>query len=294
MKKLIIYVLLAIAFATPKAQHYQLGTTTALWNNPGVEDFMDAKRSGFKYVEVALNQCYRGVPANEVVSRVHFLKNKIDSTGLKVWSIHLPFSRTLDISVLDDNEREKNVAFIAEMIELSAMFNPSRLVLHPSSEPISENIREQRIKNSIQSIDTLRKYANSINAQLCIENLPRTCLGNTPEELLRIVESFPDVGICFDTNHYLKGNPVDFVRKTGHRIKTLHVSDYDGDDERHWIPGDGSIDWGKLTHEIYQAGYDGVFMFETTKDVNNNRVSPAQLSDSFQMIINQLQERYLR
>ena len=41
------------------------------------------------------------------------MKAKIDSAGIKVWSIHLPFSRTLDISVLDEKKRKENVDFMA-------------------------------------------------------------------------------------------------------------------------------------------------------------------------------------
>ena len=62
------------------------------------------------------------------------------------------------------------------------------LVLHPSSEPITDSIRAQRITNASRSIAYLKKYADQIGAQLCIENLPRTCLGNTPEELLEIIK----------------------------------------------------------------------------------------------------------
>jgi sugar phosphate isomerase/epimerase len=265
------------------AQSSLSGTSTALWKNPSVTDFINAKENGFDYIEVALNQCYRGVPENEIIPCINALKEKLDSAGLKVWSIHLPFSRTLDISVLDDAQREKNVKSIAKMIELSAIFKPSRLVLHPSSEPIADSIREQRIANCIESISILRKYAEKTGAQLCMENLPRTCLGNTPEELLRIIADYPEVGICFDTNHYLQGAPLHFVQVAGHRITTLHVSDYDGD-ERHWIPGDGNIQWGELLYAIRKAGYNGVFMFEVTKDRENKPVSPKQLAESFRMI----------
>jgi len=278
-----------VGFSCNKPTHtFKLGTTTALWENPTVADFINAKEKGFEYLEVAFNQCYRNVPEDELLSCLTRMKEKIDSAGLKVWSVHLPFSRTLDISVLDDYEREKNVRFIAQMIELSAMFNPSRLVLHPSSEPIDDSIREQRIINSIHSIGLLRKYADKIGAQLCIENLPRTCLGNTPEELLRIIEDYPEVGICFDTNHYFEGTPLDFVRKAGHRITTLHVSDYDGINECHWIPGEGVIQWGELVKALIEAGFDGVFMFETVRDKENNRVSIEQLAKSFEMILKEL------
>ena len=66
--------------------------------------------------------------------------------------------------------------------------------------------------------------------------------------------------------------------------KQLHVSDYDGTDERHWIPGDGNIRWGELVHHVRKSGYKGIFMFETTKNRENNPVSPKQLANSFKII----------
>jgi hypothetical protein len=172
-KKILLYCILISISLNLWAQDYQKGTSMALWANPSVADLTDARQNGLDYVEVALNKCYRGIPEDEIIPCIYALKEKIDSAGLKVWSIHLPFSRTLDISVLDDSVREKNVRFIAQMIQLSAIFKPSRLVLHPSSEPIADSIREQRMANSVQSIGILRKYAGKIGAQLCMENLPR-------------------------------------------------------------------------------------------------------------------------
>ena len=218
------------------AQKYEVGTTTAVWKAPAAADFLHAKATGVKYVEVAFNQCYRGVPVDEVIPCIKEMKAKIDSADIEVWSIHLPFSRTLDISVLDD--------FMAEMIELCAMFQPTCLVLHPSSEPIADSIRAQRIANASESIAYLKKYADRIGAQLCIENLPRTCLGNTPEELMRIVGDIPDVKVCFDTNHYTKGTTEHFVAIVGSRIGTIHASDFDLVNECHWLPTQGNIKWG--------------------------------------------------
>jgi sugar phosphate isomerase/epimerase len=283
-KKFLLYGMLLGLSVNVWGQSRQLGTSMGLWGKPSVENLIDAKQSGFDYIEVTLNQCYRGISEDEIIPCIYALKEKIDSAELQVWSIHLPFSRTLDISVLADSTREKNVRLIAQMIQLSAIFKPFRLVLHPSSEPIADSIREQRIANSIHSIGILRKYAEKINAQLCMENLPRTCLGNTPEELLRIIENYPDVGICFDTNHYLQGDPVDFARKAGHRIGTIHASDYDGIDERHWIPGDGNIRWGELVHHIRKAGYNGVFMFEAGKNRENKAISPQELVNCFKKV----------
>ena len=90
---------------------YKVGTTSALWKNPKVEDFKNAKIHGIDFIEVAFNQFYRGVPADEVIQRIQNMKLKVDSAGINVWSIHLPFSRTLDISVLNDSLRKENVKF---------------------------------------------------------------------------------------------------------------------------------------------------------------------------------------
>lgn len=270
------------------AQKYKVGTTTALWKVPASTDFSQARSVGLEYVEVAFNQCYRGIPANEVIPRVRDMKAKIDSAGIKVWSIHLPFSRTLDISVLDEKKRKENVDFMAEMIEQCAQFQPKCLVLHPSSEPIDDSIRAQRIANASRSIAYLKKYADQIGAQLCIENLPRTCLGNTPEELWEIIKDIPDVKVCFDTNHYTKGTTEHFVETIGERIGTIHASDFDFVNECHWLPTQGDIKWGKLMHALEGVGYEGVFMYEATKDHENHdtRPTPEQVVETFNKIIN--------
>lgn len=285
MKKIFILGCLFIGLSFPViAQDIQMGTTTALWKKPMAADFKDAKQNGIEYVEVALNQCYRNVSEDEVIPRINAMKSKIDSAGVKVWSIHLPFSRTLDISVTNDEARKRNVGIIAKMIKASAVFNPSKLVLHSSSEPIADSEREERIKNSIESVGILRKYAEEIGAQLCVENLPRTCLGNTPEELLRIIADYPEVGICFDTNHYLTGTPVYFAQTAGHRIGTLHISDYDGVNESHWIPGDGTIPWNELFTLIQEKGYKGIYMYEAMKNKNGEKATAGQLAESFKII----------
>lgn len=250
------------------AQRPEVGTSTAVWGSlPTVEELRQAATDGIPWVEVAVNQCYRGVPEGEQYPRMQRVKERIDSAGMKVWSVHLPFSRTLDISVADDSLRAENVAFLAKMIRRSCeLYAPQRLVLHPSSEPIADSLREQRIGNAVASIRTLKGVADECGVELCIENLPRTCLGNTPEELVRIVNAVPGVGICFDTNHYVRGTVAHFIEVAGRRIRTVHISDYDFVNECHWLPYEGQIDWGAFLAELRgKAGYDGVLMHEVKR-----------------------------
>ena len=269
---------------------YKVGTTSALWKNPKTEDFKNAKKHGIDFIEVAFNQCYRGVPADEVNQRIQEMKLKVDSADINVWSIHLPFSRTLDISVLNDSIRKENVKFMAEMIKRAAIFNPQRLVLHPSSEPISDEERDERLKNAKESIKQLKECADSLRLQLCIENLPRTCLGNSPEELLYIIEDIPGLKVCFDTNHYFGGTIKHFIDVLGDYIGTIHASDFDFKNELHWLPTQGNIDWKELVLLLRQSGYNGVFMYEATKDrfAKNKRLTPEQIKTSFDNIRSQV------
>lgn len=288
MKKFSLYLMPLLAFLISSCENvpYNVGTTTAIWKNPTVNDFVEARQQGIEYVEVAFNKCYRGVPEHEVIPRLKALRAKLDSAGMDVWSIHLPFSRTLDISVLDDSLREANVAFMAEMIRQSAQFNPSRLVLHPSSEPIADSIRTQRIENARRSISQLKVYADSIGVELCIENLPRTCLGNTPEELLDIIKDIPGIKVCFDTNHYTQGSTAHFMDVLGPYIRTIHASDFDFENECHWLPTQGQIDWKQFIVRLKDCGYQGVFMYEATKDCDNAKKRPSvqRIKETFDAI----------
>ncbi len=174
----------------------------------------------------------------------------------------------MDISVLDPKKREANLRFFEEMIRLSGIFSPKRLVLHPGSDTIQdEATRKDRLKCSRNSIGRLAIAAKQIGAILCIENLPRTCPGRTAEEIDYLTAGIPNVGICFDTNHLLLGTHKDFMEKVGDRIRTIHVSDYDGVDEKHWLPMHESsiIDWTTFYKDLKRTGYKGVFMFEVTK-----------------------------
>ena len=46
------------------------------------------------------------------------------------------------------------------------------------------------------------------------------------------------------------------------RITALHISDYDGIDEKHWPPGKGIIDWNLVLESLQSAGYSGPFLLE--------------------------------
>ena len=267
-----------MSFVGARAGEPPVGKSIGRWTGFGLESMKENKAGGLDYIEVTMNNVI-GKDSTGVRDRAEALKADIDSSGLKVWSVHMPYSRTLDISVLDDLKRAENVQYMKDMMRVAGVFQPQYLVLHPSSEPITPDEREQRLSNSHASIGELAPVAKEIGAVLCVENLPRTCLGQNGEEMMRLIEGYDEVGLCFDTNHLLYQSHEDYLRAVAKgKIKTVHLSDYDFADERHLIPGKGLIDNKALWAGIKENGYDGIMMFECYGE-------PAQLDTARQILL---------
>ena len=264
MRKILTFVSALILTLSLNAKDYPVGVSLCMFSKTEAtqEQIDSIKEAGIEWVEVVMNWFERTCPENEGYIRAFQTKAMLEKAGLKVWSCHLPFSKTLDISVTDPAAREANVRTQERMIEMAAIFQPKMLVLHPSSEPIAEEDRPERLMCARNSIGRLYLSAKKIGAVLCIEDLPRTCLGRESSELMYMIQDYPEVMVCFDTNHLLSETHDHFFEVAGSRIATIHVSDYDRVDERHWIEGAGCIDWPAFLANLKKYGYKGVFMHE--------------------------------
>ena len=54
----------------------------------------------------------------------------------------------------------------------------------------------------------------------------------------------------------------DFIKNVGNKIISTHISDYDFVNERHWLPGEGDIDWLQLSNALKEINYSGVWLYE--------------------------------
>lgn len=140
MKRILFTAAALVCAANLAAQCLGVGSSTS---SMSPEEMAAAAKAGVEYVEIGISG--RGTVA-EIREKALHAKRMADEAGLKVWSCHLPFSRKLDISVLDDSARMANLEFLTEMIAICGEVGPEKLVLHPSSEPIADGEREQRIR----------------------------------------------------------------------------------------------------------------------------------------------------
>lgn len=239
-----------------------LGKSMGRWTDFSLESMIQNRQGGLEYIEVTMNNVI-GKDTAGVRDRAAALKADIDSAGLKVWSVHMPYSRKIDISLADSTKRADVVSYMADMMRAAEVFKPQCIVLHPSSEPIAPDERAERLQNSHESIGLLAPVAKEIGAVLCVENLPRTCLGRNGQEMMYLIDGHDGVGLCFDVNHLMYQSHADFLAAIDKgTIKTVHISDYNFTDERHLLPGVGHIDWKPLWDGIRANGYKGIFMYE--------------------------------
>ena len=184
--------------------------------------------------------------------------------SVNIWSLHLPFypAERFDISVINGGLRKKSVETMSEIIKRGSEIGINKFVIHPSSEPIDDGERATRIDCACESLSKLADLGEKVGAVICVENLPRTCLGNSTEEMKKLVSADERLQICFDTNHIAAEKPEGIIISLAKKIVTLHISDFDFIDERHWLPGEGKINWKNVMQSLGKINYSGAFMYE--------------------------------
>ena len=262
MKRILLTLACAVALASACTTETPIGKSMGRWKDFGVESMTQEHANGLEYIEVTMNDVI-GKDTAGINDRVAALKADIEASGLKIWSIHLPYSKHLDVSLVDSAKRAKTVNYLKDIIRIAGAFQAERIVLHPSYDSVVPDDRAERIECCRASIAELAPVAAEVGAVLCVENLPRTCLGRNGQEMMKLIEGFDNVGICFDVNHLLYQSHEDFLKniKKG-TIKTVHLSDYNFTDERHLIPGVGHIEWAPVWKGIKKNGYKGAMMHE--------------------------------
>lgn len=184
--------------------------------------------------------------------------------GIEIWSVHLPFApfSEIDPSSLSERLRKLTVRRHVKVIRKAAEAGIRHFVVHASAEPIEIPDRRARMEQARKSLCTLAETAAEYDAVVCVEDLPRSCLGRSSYDILELLKADERLRCCFDTNHLLGEYIPDFIRKVGPKIVTTHVSDYDFWNERHMLPGEGKIDWKELYETLKETGYEGPWLYE--------------------------------
>ena len=227
---------------------------------PTDEIFAEIAAAGIKYIELSMlgedhTRIYEEADAIRAMAKCH---------GLKIWSVHLRFGReTFNLCAPDAAERERTLSYQIEALRGIAALGVKNAVLH-GGIPLPQTERKKYFAIAKENIAALQTEASRLGITVCVETLAPSCIGRNKEELLSILSAHPDLGVCLDTNHLFGDFQADLVRTIGERIVTTHLSDCDFVDERHWLPGEGEINWPDVMGALSEVGYKGPLLYEVS------------------------------
>jgi len=171
----------------------------------------------------------------------------VNSYGLKLDNIHLPSDDTNLLWSCDKNMREKQTAKIINWLHECSDAGACAAVMHTSD---GSGI-ELDLKHGFESFSEIVKASEDIKIRVSLEN---TSMAKYTEFVLKEFES-DYVGFCYDSSHdFVNGQGCGkILNKWKHRLFNVHLSDNDGLCDRHWIPGNGIVNWNEIIRTIRET-----------------------------------------
>src|SRR5690606_7319602 len=210
-----LFLLPSFSYSQASAKPHRIGYSLD-FRKITLERMQYAKSLGIDYIEFAgtgalLNKdlTLKGT-AQSWKQKVDSIKMILDATGMKVWSIHMPFSQQLDLSLLEEDARQLVVQAQLQVADIFQQAKPQIILFHPSYY-LGLNEREGRKTQLIKSVGELYEGLRKYGAQMVVENMlgPQLTVGQRERPLLRTVEEcqevfphFPkEVGLAVDMCH---------------------------------------------------------------------------------------------
>jgi sugar phosphate isomerase/epimerase len=168
----------------------------------------------------------------------------VRKNGLGITNIHAPFIGYSDIWTASRTEIKPKLTEFIGFIKDCQDFEIPAMVMHTNDLDEFTPDLDKGLAFFSELADAAEKY----NVDLAVENVSRQHL---LDFLLEQINA-PRFGMCYDSSHDFleEQNRGRILKKHKHRIKALHLSDNDFKEDRHWIPGEGSIPLDEVLAEI--------------------------------------------
>jgi len=249
--------------------------------------------AGFAEVEINANSKRHLNPRFFPRGELPHLRRLLEDLSLHPNSVHAPFSE-LDLSTPRSDLRRQTVDLLADTLEYCRAIGCPIMVVHPNhtdSLPIGP---EAMKRNSVEALRELANRAEDLGVKIALENMidkEGGRFGSRVADLRKIIEEAgsPLMGICLDTGHtnLLPGSNVsqeEEIAQTGELLWTLHIDDNDGREDRHWLPGEGNIDWNQIIKGLRRANYQGVFMMEIQERTDPDELARRSLQRATEIL----------
>ena len=185
--------------------------------------------------------------------------------GLKVDSIHLPYR---DINGIWKRGNQPIVKHYQEALREIAACGGKTCVLHVQDEWY----KPQETRYGIRFFEGILRIAEQYGLRIALENTHHT------EILEHLLHAFPvpHLGLCYDSSHdyYHTETKGALLGRLKERLLCLHLSDTDGVEDRHWIPGTGIVDFAVIQKTLSSVSFDGAQALEVCATVAQREEGP--------------------
>ena len=162
-------------------------------------------------------------------------------------------------------------AFFIRQLLTCRELNCQYLVIHPFTDGyiLNADSHDAIFDKNKKLLELLLPKAKEYGVTLCVENLPfRWFEMCRVTQVKKLIAEFNDENLkaCLDTGHanVMRENIYDSIKLLGDDLKVLHVHDnYGGDDDRHYYPYRGNVDWEGFYKGLNEIGYKGTLSLET-------------------------------
>jgi sugar phosphate isomerase/epimerase len=192
---------------------------------------------------------FEDIPKHEVAARVR-------DAGLLLENIHAPYENSNNLWSEDRTVRDAAVRNRIGWVEDCAKYDVPIMVMH-----ITCGVDQPEPNNyGLDSIARILETAEALGVTVAIENTRRV---DYLETVMREITS-PNLGFCYDTSHdwATSETPTTLLRQWSHRLVNVHLSDNDGLEDRHWLPGEGIVDWMDVCDILSGLSFPGHLMLE--------------------------------
>ncbi len=241
------------------------------------EAFNDAKRLGFKYVEL---EAYQENNLNEIERNREKLLEHCESLELKIVNFAGIFPEIISFNSLI---REKGLRMMERAAKLANYFNASLLQTDTFTPPLRfrgakpysnaivfgeeyyiEIDREFSWRNFWKSLVEIMKKISKIAEEYGLKFVIEPRVGETisnSDAMLRLIDEVnaDNFGAVLDTGHLHAAKeliPLS-IEKLSEKIWYVHISDNDGRDNLHLAPGEGTIDWEGVFKGLKKFNFRG-------------------------------------
>lgn len=195
----------------------------------------------------------------------HRAPELIRDAGLGLDNIHAPYYACRELWSDKAADRTQSVDLHRSWLDDCSRHGIPRMVMHVS---LGSNTPPAGT-SGLDSFQRLVDHAERANVTIALEN---TRNDSYLDYLFERIES-PRLALCFDTSHDHLYNAVRgrLLDRWCLRLAALHLSDTDGKRDRHWIPGEGVVDFG-VHQQKWNGTYAGAYMLECVPKDRNEPV----------------------